>query len=193
MAPDAGRDRRHHDRHQRHATVTPSLTLPTASTRSSSRRRSTASRASPRRCRRASVIDVQTSAPVLETSFSGTLTNDNAPYFYASNTLTNDAQPHVHGALHRRRRAAHQTPTAAATDIRPTPRSPKARTPRTSSRSTTSAMRARRVPTRSPSRSTASAPPRRPSRRRPTAHGRNIAAGGDDQPPSRARRARLHR
>ena len=36
------------------------------------------------------VIDVLASAPELETSFSGTLTNDNAPYFYASNTLTND-------------------------------------------------------------------------------------------------------
>ncbi len=34
-------------------------------------------------------IQILTSAPVLETSFSGTLTNDNTPYFDASNTLTN--------------------------------------------------------------------------------------------------------
>jgi hypothetical protein len=45
-------------------------------------------------------IDILTSAPVLETSFPGTLTNDNTPYFDASNTLLNGTDNHTFARLY---------------------------------------------------------------------------------------------
>jgi hypothetical protein len=45
-------------------------------------------------------VFVKTSAPVLDTSFPGTLTNDNTPFFYASGTLQNNEGNHTFARLY---------------------------------------------------------------------------------------------